>query len=321
MQLVCLNQTPRPCLFYVCSHATCGSSDTLCILQDAATRQELYRLGVLQFLVDEMKGHSSVPQFLREQSHGLPWPRGTTAGSKSPSPDRVPGRLNSLQSPARSKPCYGYQSSCSVTAVSPEKAVNSVTRSPTLRIPTLRTDSQAETADRGGALHIPASAPTSSGHSSPHLTARRALSLAPALVANPTPMASPSKQPFGPLPPQSPPNNPTASKQSASQVRPAKQSAGAFWDENRPIGGLVSPDSPRNDEIPAWFQPCGDLNEDIEQWEGQEKEVCYCSCKHPFHNNLILETRPHFITYSTTVKGKMEAGSLSSMCTSLGTCQ
>ena len=252
---------------YVCGDQTCGFSDTLCILQDAATCQELYRLGVLQFLVDEMKGHSSVLHLLHGQSHGPMWPGRTTAGSKSPSPDRIPRRLNSLQSPARNKPCYGHQSSCSVTAVSPEKAVYSVTRSPTLRVPTLPTDSQAETADRGGALHIPASAPTSSGHSSPLLSARRALSL-----------ASPSKQPLGPLPPQSPPYHPTASKQSAGQSRPAKQSAGAFWDENRPIGGLVSPDSPKKDEIPAWFQPCGDLNEDVEQWEGQEKEVCYRSC-------------------------------------------
>lgn len=275
------------------------SQGTLCILQVAATCQELYRLGVLQFLVDEMQGHSSAPQFLQAQSHGPTWPRRTTAGSKSPSPDRVPRRLNSLQSPARSKPCQGHQSSCSRTAVSPEKAFSSVTRSPTLRVPTVPTDNQAETADRGGALHIPASAPTSSGHSSPRLSARRALSL-----------ASPSKQPLGPLPPQSPPNNPAASKHSAGQSRPAKQSAGAFWDENRPIGGLISPDSPRNDEIPAWFQPCGDLNEDVEQWEGQEKEVCYCSCNHLSKATSLLETRPHISTYSTTVnEARLKLGS------------
>ena len=228
-----------------------------------------------------MKGHSAGPQFLHGASQGSTLPRRTTAGSKSPSPDRIPGRLNSLKSPGGNKPCQGYQHLRNGIRLSPDKPFKSVIRSPIPRVPTLstmeETDSQAEAIDRGGNVYVPASAPTSSAHSSPRVSARRALSLAPSPVANCSPIVSPSKQPLAPLPPQSPSNNPreTGFKQSVGQTRPARQSSGGFHDENRPVRGLGYPDSPGSGEFPAGFQPCGDLNEDVEQWEGHEKEVYY----------------------------------------------
>ena len=223
-----------------------------------------------------MKGHSAGPQFLHGALPGSILPRRTTARSKSPSPDRIPGRLNSLKSPGGNKPGQHLRHGI---RLSPDKPFKSVSRSPIPRVPTLstmeETDSQAEAADRGGNVHVPASAPTSSAHSSPRLSARRALSLAPSPVANPSPIVSPSKQPLAPLPPQSPPNNPreTRFKQSVGQTRPDRQSSGGFCDENRPVRGLGCSDSPGLGELPAGFQPCGDLNEDVEQWEGHEKEV------------------------------------------------
>ena len=233
-----------------------------------------------------MKCHSAGPQSLHGALLGLTLPRRTTAGSKSPSPDRIPGRLNSLKSSNGNMPCQGNQHTRNSISVSPEQPFRSITRSPIPRVPTMSTmkevDSQAEAVDRGGILHVPASAPTSSAHSSPRVSARRALSLAPSPVANRSPIVSPSKQPLAALPPQSAPNNPRAtastSKQNAGPFRPARQSSGGFCDENRPVRGLGSPDRPKCNEFPAGFQPCGDLNEDVEHWEGHEKEVCCCIC-------------------------------------------
>ena len=300
----------------------CGASKTLLGLQDAATCQELYCLGVLQFLVDEMKGQFVGPQFLHGALQGSPLLRRTTAGSKSPSPDRIPGRLNSLKSPGRNKPCLGNQPTRNSISTSLEQPFKSINRSPVPRTPTVSTmeeaNSQAEAVDRGGNLHVPASAPTSSAHSSPRVSARRALSLAPSPVANRSPIVSPSKQPLAPLPPQSATNNAretvSAFKQTTGQSRPSKQSSGGFRDEHRPVRGLGSPDSPRLGELPAGFQPCGDLNEDIKQWEGHEKEVRCCSSLALFHIGSCLLKLQQYIYNSERKQPIHEAGNLSSIC-------
>ena len=267
-----------------------------------------------------MKGQSVGPQFLHGASQGLPFPRRETAGSKSPSPDRIPGRLNSLKSPSRNKPCLGNQHTRNGISISVEQPFKSINRSPIPRTPTVSTmeeaNSQAEAVDRGGNLHVPASAPTSSAHSSPRVSAQRALSLAPSPVTNRSPIVSPSKRPLAPLPPQSAPNNPretvSASKQTTGQSRPSRQSSGGFRDENRPVRGLSSPDSPKLGELPAGFQPCGDLNEDIKQWEGHEKEVCCCSSLAFFQiGSYVLQLRQH--RHNTRMKQPIhEAGNLSS---------
>lgn len=233
-----------------------------------------------------MKGHFAGPQLLHGAVQDCTLPKRTTAGSQSPSPDRIPGRVNSLKSPGGNKPCQGHQQTRSNISVSPDRPLKNISRSFIPRVPIVsnmeEADSQAEAVDRGGNLHVPASAPTSSAHSSPQISARRALSLAHSPVANRSPVVSPSKQPLAALPPQSAPNHmqetASASKQSAGPFRPARQSSGGFRDENRPVRGLGSPDSPRLGEFPAGFQPCGDLNEDVKQWEGHEKEVCSCIC-------------------------------------------
>ncbi|KAL3131548.1 hypothetical protein ABBQ38_007850 [Trebouxia sp. C0009 RCD-2024] len=254
--------------------------------KDAASNQELYHLGVLQFLVHEMKGNRGDLHGLKPPYHSPNLLTRTSTGSKSPSPDRINGRLSTLKNPGSDRLHHGNaqskpHSSAFGSIASPERSCRSASCSPSKRIPTLPTmeemSGQAEAADRAGALHVPASAPTSSADSSPRPSARRALSLAASPSPNRSPIVSPSKLPLASLPHQSPLKSlwdtAFASKLSAAQLRPPRQSSRAFHDENRPVRVFGSPGSDSSGlGLPAGFQTCGDLNEDVAQWEGQEKE-------------------------------------------------
>ena len=262
-----------------------------------------------------MKGDSDDLYFLSGAPRGPTLPRRTIAGSKSPSPDRIHGRLTTLKSPSINRPCQGNDTlrltsfPISSVGASPDRSCKTVTRSPIKRTPTLPTmeeaNSQAEAADRGGALHVPASAPTSSARSSPQPSAQRVLSLAPSPITKQSPSVSPSKLPLGPLPPQSPPNKVretgAASKQGVGQSRPPRQSSSAFHDENSPVRESGSPDSLRMGQLPPGVQTCGDLNEDVKQWEEHEKEVCYYTCKPRSGWHVLLESRMSYSTHITTL--------------------
>lgn len=237
-----------------------------------------------------MKGNRGDLHGLKPPYHSPNLLTRTSTGSKSPSPDRINGRLSTLKNPGSDRLHHGNaqskpHSSAFGSIASPERSCRSASCSPSKRIPTLPTmeemSGQAEAADRAGALHVPASAPTSSADSSPRPSARRALSLAASPSPNRSPIVSPSKLPLASLPHQSPLKSlwdtAFASKLSAAQLRPPRQSSRAFHDENRPVRVFGSPGSDSSGlGLPAGFQTCGDLNEDVAQWEGQEKEVCIC---------------------------------------------
>ena len=246
-------------------------------MQDADTRQLLYSLGVLQFLVDEMQGSF--------QDLPSPPPARTALGSKSPSPNRVLGRsCGPLLSPGNSRAQTGHLPASALSSMSgsPQRHCRSSSSSPSKRIPILPKaeghDSELGGADRAGALHVPVSAPTSSSQSFASPSAHRALSLTPSSAANRSPLVSASEPSLASLHPQSSfkfnrKESSSAFKQLTGQIRAVRQSPGHFHDENRPAGVLGALPHDIDDQLPAGFQPTGDLNEDVKQLERLDCDV------------------------------------------------
>ena len=262
----------------------------LLVVQDARVCAELYNLGVLQFLVAEMKdGFHKLPPSL---------PSTSPASSNSPSPSRPYGyqhsgmaSLGTIKAHQGFNPKLPNSGALGSFPISPQQQCRSASSSPIKRIPTLpkaeEEGSPAEAVDRAGALHVPASAPTSSAQSTPSPSARRALSLTPSRVANQSPVVSPSKLPLASLSPQATPSNArdrsSAFKEPADQMRGRRQGTGALNDENRPAAVFGTLPAGRDElgQLPAGFKPTGDLNEDVERLiEAEEvRSSVYISCR------------------------------------------
>ncbi len=223
--------------------------------QGKAMRRQLWDLGILGFLIDEMRFESDHPVVLPlapQQKSAAPAAPHTPAchinayslclpGSSTVSPSRrskhqtvSPNRPRSATSAATAA------SGASTSSSSPVRVGKAVsTPSPSKRVPVVAEHNAEPSPDRGDLLHVPDSAPTSSAASANPSPVRRALSLVPSPSAN---RASAS-----------------ASRASPSAVRAftGANRAPSLLPVNRPLNPLSSQFSSRHmsdDESPTKIQ-------------------------------------------------------------------
>ena len=228
----------------------CSLTADACIaFQGNAVRQHLCNLKLLQFLIDEMRFESQQPL------------------SAPPTVKLAPARADSsLQARSRS-----------VASPSPSKAraLRSLSNSPSKQPATaLQESAQPNAAPRDGAVHVPASAPSSSGVNSPSTSPlQRSASLLRSvnrslLNQQPQPLQQSSHRNSSDLLSENDTPKIPAHRENPHFGRATDR----FQDENQPFGrsrpanGRVSADKRFGElDAPAEFVPTGDLNEDADQ--------------------------------------------------------
>ncbi len=246
--------------------------------QGKAMRHQLWDLGVLEFLIGEMRfesDHPVVPPLALQQQSAAPamqhMPPGCVnahnrlpPGSSRVSPSKrlkhqtvSPNRAGSVTSAVTAG------SSASTSSSSPVRVGRTVgTPSPSKRVPLLAEHNAEPSPDRGDLLHVPDSAPTSSSAASANPSpVRRALLLVPSpsanrvspsaarafTGANRAPSLLPVNRPLNPLSSQfssrhmSDDESPTKIHFLPSQPR---RSSDQYCDENRPLSISQSGHSP-----------------------------------------------------------------------------
>ena len=169
-------------------------------MQGKAMRHQLWDLGILGFLIDEMRFESDHPVVLPlapQQKSAAPAAQhmpachinaysGCLPGSSTVSPSR----RSKHQTVSPNRPCSATfavtaASGASTSSSSPVRVGKAVsTPSPSKRVPVVAEHNAEPSPDRGDLLHVPDSAPTSSAASANPSPVRRALSLVPSPSAN-----------------------------------------------------------------------------------------------------------------------------------------
>ncbi|DBA77935.1 TPA: hypothetical protein ACH3X2_008356 [Trebouxia sp. C0005] len=265
-------------------------------------RRQLWDLGILDFLIGEMRFESDHPvvlPFAAQQKSAAPAAQHTPTchinaysrcppGSSTVSPSRRSKPTVSLNRPHSATPAVTAAFGAGTSSTSPVRVGKAVsTPSPSKRVPVAAEHNAEPSPDRGDLLHVPVSAPTSSSAANANpAPVRRALSLVPSPSANRAspsaakaitgtnraPSLLPVNGPLNPLPSQ------FSSRQMSDDESPTKiqteyllqprRSLDHYCDENRPLGVPESRPGTRDATFgglnaPNGFVPTGDVNEDV----------------------------------------------------------